>query len=170
MNPPGYATIDEVIELGVLLLAMAKTYHVKKKGEFFYDALFFPLLKARCQSASRQEKLKLRPGQKRRQRLDFRLGGGSFSPALELAHGSRRGGLGPSSNESELQKLCRQKNAQMRYLLLLDTSKYDPYTKDELRAQYSGWNLGPGRFARRPVRVIYARVGHSFHFKWKASK
>ena len=157
--------------MGELVLEMARTYHVKRKSEFFYDALFFPLLKARCRNALRQDKLKLRPGQKRSQRIDFRFGKNSFSPALELTHGNRQGGLCPSPNDSELQKLCRLKKAQVRYLLLLDTStRLAPYTQEELNSQYTDWKLGRGRFTRRTVRVIYVRPGHSFNFLWRAKR
>lgn len=157
--------------MGELVLAMSRTYYVKRKSEFFYDALFFPLLKARCRDAFRQEKLKIRPGQRRPQRIDFRFGGNSFSPALELAHGNIHGGLGPSSNDSELQKLCRLKNATMRYLLLLDTAtRLEPFDRSDLKAKYDAWTIGPGQFARRAVRVIYVRDGHSFNFIWRAKR
>lgn len=150
---------------------MARDYAVKKKGEFFYDTLLYGLLRAKYPNVSRQVKLRLRPGQERAQRIDFRLGG-SNPTAIELAHGTKRGGLRPSSNASELQKLCRQRKARTRFLLLLDTAeRIEPFTRQELTAEYRAWLPGRGRFERWPVQVVYARLnGDSFVFQWKARK
>jgi hypothetical protein len=164
------ATCRDIIDLGETVREMAQAYSIKRKGEFFYDALLFGLLRARYPNASRQLKLRMRPGQARAQRIDFRLGG-TNPTVIELAHGSRRMGLGPSSNRSELQKLCRQRKARTRFLLLSDTSdKLPAVNKEDLQSRYKAWNPGRGRFDRLTVQVIYARRDHSFVFPWKARK
>ena len=156
-----------LVEIGETVLSMAESYSIKKKGEFFYDALLYGVLHERFPSVGRQLKLKKRPGQKRSQRIDFRVGG-TNPTVIELAHGSRRAGLTPSRNRSELEKLCRHHKAQTRFLLLLDPTKLPPFRPTELKGLYRGWSPGPGRFARLPVTVIYVRTGHSFAFTWKA--
>lgn len=163
------ATIADLTELGERVILLAQEYKIRKRGEMFYDALLFSMLSVAYPSVERQHPLKKRPGQKRSQRIDFRLGGAN-PVVVELACRSRRSFLHPSGNRSELQKLTRQRRAKTRFLLLLDPSRFPALTQTRLIDSYRSWNPGSGRFERLPVRVLYVRPGHSFDFVWRARR
>lgn len=162
-------TCRDLTSLAEEAIKLGQKYSVRKKSELFFDPIVFTLLAERHGPAKRQIRLKLLSGQKRRQRIDFRLGG-SAPVVIEMACRSHGGELSPSYNRSELKKLTRQKKASTRYLLLMDPTKLRPLDKNSLLKDYKCWNPGPGQFPRLPVRVVYAKPDHSFDFLWRAKK
>jgi len=160
-------TIRDLISLGEELVELSHLYKIRNKGELFFDAIMHALLTSRRRGRiERQFKLPLRPGQRRRQRLDFRIGG-TAPVVIELACRRHPGQLSPSQNRSELNKLTRFRQATTRFLLLVDASAYTPANSDSMIKRYRSWNSGAGRFNRLPVRLVYARPGYSFHFLWR---
>jgi hypothetical protein len=150
-------------------MRIAATYSRPSKTEFFYDPIIFALLsERRFGRVKRQYDLPRLPRQKRRSRIDYYVGGNT--PVLiELACRTYGGELLPGCNGSELKKLIRKRKARTRFLLLLDPTKHPPHREKKLKGQYEGWRPGKGNFLKLPVRVVYVRRDHAFHFVWKRS-
>lgn len=158
-------TIDDLTEIGERVVDLAKSYKIKRKSEFFYDALLCGYLAASYPSVSRQMRI-YRRHQAHPLRIDFRVGG-TNPTVLELAVRYANGaGLFAQANTDELQKLTRLKKPKTRFLLLLDPTTCMPLSRESLEEEYERVNRGPGRFQAQPVRVVYARAGHSFNFGW----
>ena len=102
-------------------------------------------------------------------RINLRHGGTNPS-VIELVvrfHGVEEA---PAANRTELAKLCRVKRGQARtrFLLILDVSGGRPVRKEMLQRSYGKYNGGPGKFERKPVRVLYVHpdARHNFDFAW----
>lgn len=104
----------------------------------------------------------------RRRRIDFRCKG--TNPAnLEWALRPSRSGaqLGAQSNASEVKKLSRTSNAR-RYLLLVDlTPARLVKSREELIGDYATIALGPGKYARHSVTVVYVHRTFRCKFIWR---
>lgn len=163
-------TIEHLTRIAERAIVIRSGYTGLRRGELFLDAILNGLLDGRFGAVHRQDRLQLRKGQRRQQRIDFRIGGNS-PVVIEIACRSFGGELAPSQNRSELQKLTRHRMVATRYLLLLDPTKHSPLKKAVLQQLYRDWNPGPGRFDRLPVRVIYARSPQqSFNFLWRGRR
>jgi hypothetical protein len=108
-------------------------------------------------------------------KIDFRFGDppyGGNKCVVELAvrntnHGQQ---LLAVQNKTELKKLSRYpaSRAQTRVLLLLDLG-HDPLQQERLQRGYRKLNhLGPGKFPRRPVSVVYVHRDLDYRFIWRA--
>jgi hypothetical protein len=107
-------------------------------------------------------------------RIDFRRGGNN-PWVIEVAMRPEDGGaqLSGGQNIPELQKLCRVNDAKLRILFLLDLAAQAALSADDLqrlRDNYESCNPGPGNFARKSVRVIYANQYESHDFIWRAKR
>jgi hypothetical protein len=102
-------------------------------------------------------------------RIDFRHGGSNPS-VVELVVRYHMVEEAPSSNRTELSKLCkvRSTQARTRYLLILDVSEGQPVKKRNLQRSYGKYNAGRGRFERQPIRIVYLHPEsrHDFDFVW----
>jgi len=107
--------------------------------------------------------------------IDFRFGDWPYGRnpcALELAvRNSNEGSqLLASQNKSELTKLSRYpvSKAQTRVLLLLDFG-HKAMRKRDLKPGYDNIkHLGPGKFQRLSVSVLYVHRDHNYRFIWRA--
>jgi hypothetical protein len=146
---------------------IASKYSRPHKTEFFFDPIFFALLKERgFGRITRQYGLARLPRQQRMSRIDYYVGG--YTPVLiELACRAQGGELMPKCNGSELRKLIRKAKARTRFLLLLDPTDHPAHKREKLKRQYDAWKPGKGNFMRLPVRVVYVRPDETFHFMWK---
>jgi hypothetical protein len=136
--------------------------------EIVVDRMLYSFMAARYDHVQRQHYVQMY-GSARPHRIDFRIGG--VNPIVfELAWRKSAGGAGlnANSNRAELKKLSRvsQNSAKLRALLLIDLAN-EPLREEALQEQYSCLNAGPGRFERRPVRIIYVHRQTSFHFVWR---
>jgi len=125
-------------------------------------------LDAEFGSLTRQHHVELYRSQ-RPARIDYRVGG--TNPVLiELAVRPEDGAsqLYGSQNKPELVKLTRipQSRAKLRALLLMDL-KPEPLQRNRLKQTYDCISVGPGRFERNPVRVLYVHKESQFHFLWR---
>ena len=86
--------------------------------------------------------------------MDFKQKG--VNPVyIELVCRQHGGELYGSQNRSELTKLCKLTSASMRYLILLDSTRFPPHEETKLRDSYLAVKPYRGKFARRSVRVMY---------------
>ncbi len=170
----GSATEREMSVLTIRSLTMAaqdaerlgSAFSTRRKGELFYDAILFALLTARHGRFARQWKLPVLANQSRPVRIDYKERH-KKGAVIEFAVRSKTGTeLLPSQNRSELRKLLRAGGARVRFLLLLDPSRRPAHSRTDTQNRFRAIRLGRGRLSRRPVRVVYARAGHSFHFVW----
>lgn len=163
--------IADIQEIGAKVLALLDQYHNPPHKELLLDAILFAYLSGRYSGVVRQHYVYLY-GSSKPQRIDFRFGG-SNPVVLELA--VRRpgggGGMSGSQNTTELNKLCRVKQSQVRLraLLLLDTAE-QPLKKEALKKSYDPLHAGPGKFERHSVRVIYVHRRSTFSFSWSPFK
>jgi hypothetical protein len=159
--------IQDLEEAAHEVVRLDRDYAKRAAGEFVIDRMLYSYLCARFENISRQHPVWMY-GSAHPHRIDFRAGG-TNPVVFELAWRKSPvgAGLSANTNRSELRKLSRvkQEQAKLRALLLLDLSTV-PLREDHLRAQYDGINAGPGKFPRKPVRVIYVHNELSFHFPW----
>jgi hypothetical protein len=113
----------------------------------------------------------IKPGAK--QRIDFRFGDrphGTNPCVLELAVRNSYGGsqLLAGQNKTELRKLSMfpKTIAQTRVLLLIDLG-HIYLEQSTLQKGYDAFHLGPGRFKRSPVAILYVHRDNSYHFTWR---
>ena len=108
-------------------------------------------------------------------RVDFRFGDwphGSNPCVMELAvRGTRtnQSCLSASTNRPELAKLsrfARDRASGGRLLLLLDFGVH-ALARDRVLQQYKAEHLGPGRFDRSNVSVLYVHRDSDYNFVWK---
>ena len=159
--------INDLEEAAQKVVQLDRDYHRRAAGELVIDRMLYSYLQARFENISRQHPVWMY-GSNHPHRIDFRSGG-TNPVVFELAWRKSPvgSGLSANTNKSELRKLSRvkQEQARLRALLLLDLSD-TPLRKDDLRDQYANINAGPGKFPRKPVRVIYVQKDLSFHFSW----
>ena len=156
-------------KIGHSIAVMVEDYSGGPSREMLIDPAVYAYLRATAKGrgVERQYHAHL-PNQQRPARVDFRVK--SPNPVLiEFAVRLAKGGgqLCGSQNVTELRKLTRFSNvaAKLRALLLIDLAKV-PYDLAFLKSTYDQIHAGRGRFARHPVKVIYAHAKKTFAFKW----
>jgi len=163
---PNTLTYPLLIDAAKAILATVASYTAPgaPRGERTLDPVLFGFLLGADTQVDRQVSV-IVAGKKRR--IDFRCRGNN--PAnLEWALRPRNGGgqLSAKSNASEIRKLSRTTNAR-RYLLLIDLAP-TPWSKKELAADYKTITLGPGKYIRHSVTVVYVHEDSHFKIIWKA--
>lgn len=163
--------VETLADIAADIALMVRDYHGGPKREMLIDPALYARLRAHGRPVSRQFHAHL-PGAQKPPRIDFRIGG--ENPVLiEFAVRPPHGGatLYGSQNCSELRKLCRFTNskAKLRALILIDLAAA-PLQVKRLRATYDKIDAGRGKFARFPVKVIYAHVDSTYWFKWSPFK
>ena len=161
--------IADIQDVGEEVLRLRDGYHNPPKGERAVDVLLFGYLSGRFSNVRRQHGVYLY-GSNTPKRIDFRLGG-TNPVVLELAVRPANGGshLSGPNNQTELNKLCRVKEAKLRALLLIDLADQN-WLRDKLKATYDALHAGPGNFERKAVQVIYVHRHNRFNFKWSPFK
>ena len=110
-----------------------------------------------------------RPNLGRPKQVDFRIGGNNpvlIELAVRPPHGAQE--LAGPQNKTELRKLARARQAQVRtrFLLLIDLRSGEPIKKSSLRKTYDPIHAGVGKFERAPVRVVYVSKSTHYDFPW----
>lgn len=176
-----YLTRPMLVDAATAIIATVRSYKSRgaPRNERALDPVLFAYLLGRGLKVKRQAEVQVR-GQ--RLRIDFYTKG--FNPAVvEWAVRPPRGGqqLGAIQNRSEIQKLSRipsnkrrlvgrtKYSSRSRYLLLVDlTPARLVLNKDDLEGNYKQVTLGPGRYVRENVTVLYVHETDNFSFRWKA--
>jgi hypothetical protein len=158
--------ISSIIDAARTILRLLEDYSRPPNREMLLDAMLYAYLEGCYGHMARQFQAPL-PG-KPAARVDYRRG--TVAPVMiEFAVRSPGGGgqLYGSQNRAELCKLTRfsRTRARMRYLLLIDLSKW-PIPQTQLKATYDKISSGPGRFKRHSVRVVYVSRTEQYHFSW----
>jgi hypothetical protein len=157
---------DEIALAAQTVMRLLGQYSNAPHREMLVDPALYAFLEAKFGKMTRQMPIRLGDSHKR---IDFRHGG-SNPVAIEFAVRPPKGGgqLYGSQNASELRKLSRlsQTKAKLRALLLMDLHS-TPHDETDLARTYENVTLGPGRYVRRPVSVIYVHESGSWQFTWK---
>jgi hypothetical protein len=101
-------------------------------------------------------------------RVDFRCRGNNPANLEWVVRPTEGGGqLSARKNTDEIKKLSRSVNAR-RYLLLLDlTPSGSELSKESLESDYRTITLGPGKYPRHSVTVVYVHRQSEFKFMWR---
>jgi hypothetical protein len=160
-------TIGELTDAGRRTIELARQYRQVHHRESALLGMIHGYLDARFGSIDREHAIYI-GGSSHPKRIDFRQSTLN-SVVMEVAMRTRDHGneLYGSTNRSELRKLARVASASMRYLLLLDMSGDDPHERSALKETYDGENAGPGKFARKSVRIVYVHPDAEYDFIWR---
>lgn len=169
MTKRPFASTERLLALATRCATMLTGY-TKRQTEMAADPMVYGLMEAAFGAVARQHYIWMGTGS-RPKRIDFRIGGNNpvvLEFALRPIDGTIQ--LYGSQNAAELRKLSRvpTSKARTRVLLLIDLYARSPHDRATLKKSYDDVRLGPGRFHRKSVQIIYANsCGTHFTFRWR---
>ena len=176
-----YLTKATLRAAGRAIIATVRSYKSDgaPRSERGLDPVLYAYLLACGLDVRRQTQVRVKG---KKVRIDFETRGSN--PAfIEWAVRPPMGGrqLSGAPNAKELEKLSRIPNvrkrtgqyrhaSRSRYLLLVDLTigASQQLLIDPTQAEYKAVRLGPGKFVRESVTVVYEHEAASFSFRWKA--